>query len=437
MDRPSIESDPVGVKPGAAQARMLDFEAGGHLYATHRIHPYAARCPPPLVDWAISRYTRAGDVVLDPMVGSGTTLVEAALLGRRGWGVEIDPLARLIAKVKATPMEPARIERARARIESLLETNHLNDRWRPDLPDLAKWFRADVCADLARLRDAISRVSRRDRDLRDLLWIAFSSLIVARTSVANARDLVHSRHHIREWQVDPDAPARFLEQLRRITRMMGDYETRLDGRAPDIQIIGSDARQLLLEPQSVDLVFSSPPYATALDYVRAHIFAVAWMADVLRTSTEEYRLLGRAFIGTERAPLRDTGEVSSPPAVGVAGIDELVGRLAGDHPKHAWIVWRYFRDMSAVLAEITRVLRPGGHAVLVVCPSNIRKIRIPTPDLFASIAEQDPRCAGRLTLEERHERTLHDRRRVMPYLEAAFGPRMRTEYVVVFRRQAC
>lgn len=433
---PTIESLPVSAAPGAAEVGMLDFEAGGHLYATHRIHAYAARCPPPLVEWAISRYTAPGDVVLDPMVGSGTTLVEAALLGRRGWGIEIDPLARLIAKVKATPIQRNRIERARARIASLLEENRLDDSWRPELPDLGKWFRPEACADLARLRDAISRVARRDRDLRNLLWVSFSSLIVARTSVANARDLVHSRHHIRKWRVNPHVPVRFLEQLRRVERMMDEYQARLNGIVPDIQIIGSDARQVSLEPQSVELVFSSPPYASALDYVRAHIFAVAWMADVLSTSTEEYRILGRDYIGTERAPLRDAGDGPTPTPVGVAAVDDLVARLAVDHPKHAWIVWRYFRDMSGVLAEIARVMRQGGHAVLVVCPSNIRKIQVPTPDLFISIAEQDPRCAGKLILEERYERTLHDRRRVMPYLEAAFGPRMRTEYVVVFRRQA-
>lgn len=54
----------------AAVGEDLDFSPAGHIYATHGLHAFAARCPPPLVDWAIRRFTSPGDVVLDPMVGS-------------------------------------------------------------------------------------------------------------------------------------------------------------------------------------------------------------------------------------------------------------------------------------------------------------------------------------------------------------------------------
>src|SRR6266498_4449473 len=90
--------------PGA-----LDFSASGHLYATHALHAFAARLPPPLARWAIESFTDPGDYVLDVMCGSGTTLVEGLLTGRHVSGVDIDPLARLIALTKATAIEPALI----------------------------------------------------------------------------------------------------------------------------------------------------------------------------------------------------------------------------------------------------------------------------------------------------------------------------------------
>jgi DNA modification methylase len=413
----------------------LDFTASGHLYATHALHAYAARCPPPLVDWAIERYSAPGEIIFDPMVGSGTTLVEAALLGRRAWGAEIDPLARLIAQAKATPVPPASIDKAREDIEGLLAGGRLDSDWRPALPDLQKWFRADVCEDLSRLRDAIRRVSRDAEGLERLLWTAFSSLIVARTSVANARDLVHSRHHIREWRENPDAPARFLDRLRRMARMMADYYSHLGDAMPQVRLVGDDARELPIDDSAVHCIFFSPPYVSALDYVRAHFFAVAWMSDVLGVSVDDYRLLGRSYVGTDRAPLRDCNGVDTPPPMGVSAIDEVVTEIAMEHLRHGWVVWRYFHDMSRVLREATRVLKDGRHAVLVVCPSNIRKVPVATQELFVELAEhQALDGAQRLALEELHERTIHDRRRVMPYLEASFGARMRTEYVVVFRR---
>lgn len=384
--------------------------------------------------WAIERYSVSGDVVLDPMCGSGTTLVEAALGGRMPWGADIDPLARLLALAKATVLDPARVHGAADELETALGAPDLDASWRPELPGLDYWFRADVAAELARLRLAIQGAGVDDA-LRRLLWAVYSSLIVARTSVANARDLAHSRHHYRAWTTAPDVRARFLSHLRRAARLMTDFRCQLATSVhppPQPQIVGMDARALPIAAASVGMIFTSPPYCTALDYSRAHTFSVAWLADVLDTSSADYRMLARRYIGSERAPMAEASiERPLPPPSGHALVDTAVSALR-DHPKRAWIVHRYFRDMAAVLQEGSRVLRPGGHAVLVVCPSNIRKVRIPTHDIFAALGPTV--TEGALQLVALHERTIHDRRRVMPYLEAAFGERMRTEYVLVLRK---
>jgi hypothetical protein len=428
----------TGVNDGCPQpgeAADLDFDAAGHLYATHALHAFAARCPPQLVRWAIERYSATGDVVLDPMCGSGTTLVEAALCGRVPWGADIDPLARLLAMAKATLLDPRLLLAAGTMVEQRLGKRDLDASWRPEIPGLERWFRADVAADLARLRGAIQGVAV-DEDVRRLLWVVYSSLIVARTSVANARDLAHSRHHYRAWETAPDVGGRFLRQTRRAARLMAEFRQRLAASGhpvPRPRLVGADARALPIDAESVDMIFTSPPYCTALDYTRAHSFSVAWLADVLETSSADYRSLARRYIGSERAPMAEANAAQPlPPPSGHPLIDTAITALA-DHPKRAWIVSRYFRDMAAVLQECTRVVRPGGHTVLVVCPSNIRTVRIPTHEVFAALAPAV--TEGALQLVARHERTIHDRRRLMPYLEASFGERMRTEYVLVLRKR--
>jgi SAM-dependent methyltransferase len=414
----------------------LDFSPAGHIYATHGLHAFAARCPPPLVDWAIKRYTLPGGSVLDPMAGSGTTLVESCLLGRAASGAEIDPLARLVAKAKATPVDPEALYDAGGVIDRLMASDGLDDSWRPALEGWDRWFRLDVARDLARLRDAISRTDA-SRDVRDLLWVCFSSLIVARTSVANAYDLVHSRHHYRAWAQSPDVPRRFAERVRAVRRMMTDYRARLleahGTTEVQVSIVGADARELIADDAVVDLVFTSPPYCSALDYTRAHIFAVAWMTDLLGVDVNEYRQLGRTYVGSERAPLAEASSTQPlPPRLGHVGVDAIVQQLRDD-PKRAWIVHRYFRDMQTIISECVRVVRPGGRIVLVVCPSNIRKVRIATHEIFAELSQELP--GQPVEVEALLERTIHDRRRVMPYLEAAFGERMRTEYVLVLQRK--
>ena len=90
----------------------LDFGGRDTIYGPHALHPYAAKCPPQLVQYGLRYYSKPGDLVLDPMMGSGTTLAEARRLGRNAVGYDIDPLARLIAEVKISNVNDAAVERA-------------------------------------------------------------------------------------------------------------------------------------------------------------------------------------------------------------------------------------------------------------------------------------------------------------------------------------
>lgn len=71
---------------------------------THGFYRYPARFSPQFVRAALKAFTQPGDIVLDPFMGGGTTLVEARLMGRRAIGVDISQLATFIAQVKTTPL---------------------------------------------------------------------------------------------------------------------------------------------------------------------------------------------------------------------------------------------------------------------------------------------------------------------------------------------
>jgi DNA methylase len=69
---------------------------------THNFYRYPARFSPALVRAAINAFTKPGDLVLDPFVGGGTTLVEALAAGRHGIGTDISALAAFVSDVKTT-----------------------------------------------------------------------------------------------------------------------------------------------------------------------------------------------------------------------------------------------------------------------------------------------------------------------------------------------
>src|SRR5207302_3299257 len=71
---------------------------------THGLHRFAAKFIPQVPAWALDSFAGRDRVVLDPFMGSGTTLVEGILRGGTTVGVDVDPLARFIARAKVTPV---------------------------------------------------------------------------------------------------------------------------------------------------------------------------------------------------------------------------------------------------------------------------------------------------------------------------------------------
>jgi len=434
----------------------LNFSLHDTLHATHGLHAFAAKCAPPLAAWGIKEYSNVGEYVVDPMAGSGTTLVEGRLAGRHVRGVDLDPVASLLCRVKATPLPAHMLQDACTGLLTVVQTacaewdclqsqgmsvERINSTLHVTLPSFHNrdyWFLPEVSAKLAIIKRSIDQAQVTEC-ARDFFYVAFSSLIVARTSVANARDLVHSRHHYMAHPRTPDVANLFKQRLERMQRQMTAF---VDGLPADYadhttDVHRADARKLPIATESADLVFTSPPYCNALDYPRAHQLVVAWLGDVLGVDSQAYTALARTYIGTERArkalPL-DLDNI----AIDSATACRVIRDVAAADRVGAAIVQRYFKDMTVTLAEIGRVLKPDRHAILVICPSNIRRVSIPSHEVFVEIGEKLRLEGGyQLCTVAHYERVLDDRKRLLPYMDdTALAQRMRTEYVIVLQKRS-
>lgn len=432
----------------------LDFAKANTFYATHRMHSFGAKFPPQLAHWAITRFTEKGETVLDPMVGSGTTLVEAIRLERNALGSDIDPLARLVAKVKSTPIDPLllsaclagfriRADRAfsgldKARSErNVAQFFEQQGAYIPDFPNRDYWFLPEVQEELALLVAIIGK--EEPRDFVDFLYVVFSATIITKgkTSVANVMDLAHSRPHYRAPIERPDVLARFMSRLDRLADDLMAFSSRMLGKEVTSKIVGKDARHLPITSNSVELVFTSPPYVNAIDYPRVHKFSIFWLPQYLNTNSEGYTRLGTEYIGTERVPkaecLERVGTLFEIPIV-----DKIIQDLAEQDTKRAGVTHRYFDNINRVLAEICRVLVPERLAGIVVAPSNIKGIYVPTHQMIAEIGSKTMIVSGEkrysFEVEDIYQRAIDDSKRQLPYIRGEFGPGMRDEFVIMLKK---
>lgn len=149
----------------------------------HAVHPFPARMAPGIALDALGKAKKQLRV-LDPMMGSGTVLAVARAKGHKAIGIDLDPLAVLLAKVWTKPVDKKKInDKARqvlARAKTLFRELAQADAYPKQSDEETKrfvryWFDGYVRRQLAALSIAISRVH--DMTTRDVLWCGFSPLM--------------------------------------------------------------------------------------------------------------------------------------------------------------------------------------------------------------------------------------------------------------------
>jgi SAM-dependent methyltransferase len=344
---------PVELGGEAAAARklgaLLDVDAALARALTHGFHSYAGRMHPTIARGGVAEFTGPGDLVVDPFCGSGTVLVEAMAAGRRAVGVDASPLGVAIARARTTLLGAegrARLESEAAAIAEEAGTR-ARKRQRPDLPAWSKGelqrFHAHVLFELLGLRELV--LDTPDDDVGHALRMCFSSLLVKfmKAGPEAPRDGESKR-------IARGVPSRMLaDRARELSQGLAALEARTPAGTPPPRVLSGDARDLgAVDEGAAALVLSSPPYAGTYDYAAQHDVRFTWL-DLPRG---DFR---RAQLGTR---------------AGAAGV--------------AARTWR--ESQARWLGEVARVLRKGGHALLVVGDGVLDGQPEDAPDGVASAA---------------------------------------------------
>jgi len=358
-------------------------------YFTHGLHPYKGKFYPQLAKGLMNLCVLPpGASVFDPFCGSGTTLLEGYLNGYRTFGCDMNPVAAKIAKAKIgiLNVNPDIVREVVGTLVSQIEdapTQPKDSREQFDpkcLDEISNWFPAPVIAKLDLLLAAIRSVS--EGVIRDFLEVILSS-IIREVSQQDPSDLRIRRR--KEAIQDADVFHLYLDaldtQYARVEKfwMVRGYSP---NRFHPCSVIEGDSRNrntlniLGLAKDKVDLILTSPPYATALPYIdtdRLSLLVLFGMDSSTRRPIEQHLVGSREIIEKERQQFEqaiNNSENGLPESVRdyLQKLSQRVSKAdVGFRRKNMpALLQRFFLDMASVLKNCCQVLREDGEAMIVI-----------------------------------------------------------------------
>lgn len=345
-------------------------------YITHGYYTYPAKFIPQLASRLIKEHSEEGEIVIDTFMGSGTTVVEALTNNRIGIGTDINEIAHLVAKVKATPLKSLDVLKEFQKLENdLLSRNNGQKEYFlskalaaiPKNERIDYWFKQPQKEGLAIILHRILEIE--DSNIKDFFLVAFAQILKS-SSIWLQKSIKPTRDPQKK---DVEVVSLFLQQAKKMLKRNAEFERILPKnikenidfwRVTDCQ----DARLQPCETGKASLIVTSPPYVTSYEYADLHQLPLLWLGYL-----DELARFRKKFIGSAYKE-RDIIDLKSTLADDI--VRDLGKNKKGREVKH------YFADMLEVFEEMKRVLKPQGKACIVIGNTQFQGIDILNAEVF-------------------------------------------------------
>lgn len=338
----------------------------------------------------------APSVVFDPWIGSGTTAHQAARKGIRVYGCDLNPVMVIVAKARCSTVDSAASLRSAAN-KVIQASGHDGE---PKADPLNIWFTdrtasywrqiasaalraAAPTSSFVELGAAISKCS----NVGALLLVAIFRAARQSLSAFGTSNPTWIKTPSADEKVDlssKEVAARFMQQVEALRDVVKRENKDI---AEDVasDIVVADSRMMPLDSGAVDLVIASPPYCTRIDYAVATAPELAILGFSRESSFRALResLTGSTLTRADDLPHRVT---TFPGKCGelLAAIEAHPSKASGTY--YVQQFRQYFADMTVSLRELSRVIRGGGEAYLVIQDSMYKDIHIDLAEIIEQLA---------------------------------------------------
>ncbi|SIT35152.1 hypothetical protein BN2475_40023 [Paraburkholderia ribeironis] len=359
----------------ATRAPLTPISRRKNEYLTHGFHKYKAKFFPRLARSLIN-YTcpDSAGVVLDPYCGSGTTGVEASLMGMQAVEFDLDPLSAFISDSKAVlgHLDLQKFREAAARLPakaSSVVPDLISGTTPYELPRfllernprrLTPEVRTEIESEATFIKQIISNCQ--DKETKELFELALSHALATKVSL---RWMGTGDNRFALEIAKRSVYAIFRAQLEFMLRKLDSWGALRDGgmvdQYGDVSVGVSDCAKLPLADDSVDAVVTSPPYLPAASGRETYLRSRAASLVALGLMTEE---------AIHECESQIVGSILAVPANEnlPESVTELVNWMLPQRERKskAKPTAAYFEKLGHSLREMKRVLKPGGMVALVV-----------------------------------------------------------------------
>lgn len=375
-------------------------------YSVHGLHEYKGKFNPQVVRSLFNVFgIKPGDKILDPFCGSGTTIVEAAHIGIKGIGTDINPLAALIANTKIAALAISWNFLEEQKSLFLSKFNEIIKNFELDKSDtrttyLKNWFPETILVQM----EALIEASKILPQPTDSIFLIIISNLLREYSLQEPTDLRIRRRR----SPLPNKP--FLEEV----------ETSIDAIIHNLKVFQSQFgiinssnfaynysikkfdEQLSGDRETFDFAITSPPYATALPYIDTQRLSLVWLGLIQASQIKELEseLTGsREFnfkIDQEKWRNSLNKNEGMLPEIIHSFCMDLFQKLsdADGFRKKAVpsLLYRYFYDMKLAFKAVYKQLKKEKYFALIVGHNHTTiggvRTEINTPELLTYIGKQ-------------------------------------------------
>lgn len=361
-----------------------DFRTADTKYSTHGFHSYPAMMIPQIARRLIKEYSKENNIILDPFCGSGTVLVESKILGRNSYGIDINPLALLLSKVKTTPINPETLETEFNELITKIEEDirdlnfRLKDVETPRFFNIDYWFKPNVIKELTIIKNCINQIN--NKDIRDLFLVPFSETVrvVSNTKTGEFKLIRIPEDRLSKY--NPRTLLTFKEKAQTNIERMKEFYEEYNSNVW-VKILDEDTRKKTSIPsKSINLVVTSPPYGdsrTTVAYGQFSRLSLQWLG----LDGEKSKSIDKKSLGG--IPTKNLNHSLNSEA-----LNQVIEKIKKEDEKRVKDVLSFYIDLNDCMKEIDRVMEDNGHICMVVGNRTVKKVQIPTDEIIIELGAE-------------------------------------------------